>query len=59
MGSYGSGFGRIADVRAFLDRGLMLGPWLAGLDQERLSFDSQQPLAEAAEGSPPRIGRSR
>ncbi len=39
-----------ADVRTFLDRGLMLGPWLAGLEQERFSFDSQELLAEAAEG---------
>lgn len=39
-----------ADVRTFLDHGLMLGPWLAGLEQERFSFDSQQLLAEAAEG---------
>ncbi|HVB09036.1 MAG TPA: class I SAM-dependent methyltransferase [Bacillota bacterium] len=37
-------------VRRFLDVGLMLDPWLAGLDRERFTFDSQDLLSRAAEG---------
>jgi len=37
-------------LRTFLECGLILDPWLAGLSEESFSFDSQEVLARAAAG---------
>ena len=37
-----------ADLRAFLEDGLIVDPWLAGLEQEYIAFDSQDMLAQEA-----------
>ncbi len=38
----------VGEVAAFLSHGLMLDPWLAGLDHEHFTFESQERLAGAA-----------